>query len=140
MTKEDDICIEETIEVQRLIYFHNNSLHFCRVIIVIKNCELACSQYYFHGQYQEVKSTMTYGNARLTRSQKPYICTQKSTLEKLKKSSLPSKQTILAIIKNGGGMVKIRESFDIPKNRQVSNIKYYAQTNQDTIVEITDLV
>ena len=61
--------------------------------------------------------------------------------------SLPPKQTISAIIKNGGGggggeggIENIRGPFDIPKNwQQVSNIKHHAQTNQDTIIEITDL-
>ena len=39
-----------------------------------------------------------------------------------------------------GGIENIRGPFDIPKNwQQVSNIKHHAQTNQDTIIEITDL-
>ena len=101
--EDDDICIEETIEVQRLIYCHNESLDFHRVVIVIENCELACLQYYFDDQEYEVKSTVPRGNAKLKRSQKPYIRTKKSVLEKIKKSSLPPKQTISAIIKNGGG-------------------------------------
>ena len=101
--EDDDICIEETIEVQRLIYCHNESLDFHRVVIVIENCELACLQYYFDGQEYEVKSTVPRENAKLKRSQKPYIRTKKSVLEKIKKSSLPPKQTVSAIIKNGGG-------------------------------------
>ena len=50
------------------------------------------------------------------------------------------KETILAIIKNGGGIEKIRGPFDIAKHwQQVSNTKHRAHTCQDTIVEITDL-
>ena len=139
VTEDDDICIEETIEVQRLIYCHSESLDFHRAVIVIENCELACLQHYFDGQEHEVKSTVPHGNAKLKRSQKPYIRTKKSVLEKIKKSSLPPKQTISAIIKNGGGIENIRGPFDIPKNRQVSNIRHHAQTNQYTIIEITDL-
>ena len=122
-----------------MIYRHSESVDFQRVIIVIENCEFACLQYYFDGQEHEVKSTVPHGNTRLKRSQKPYIRTKKSVLEKIKKLSLPPKQTISVIIKNGGGIENIRGPFDIRKNRQVSNSKYHAQTNQDTIVEITDL-
>ena len=61
-------------------------------------------------------------------------------LEKIQKSSLPPKQTISAIIKNEGGIENIRGPFHVPKNwQQVLNIKHHAQTNQDTIIEITDL-
>ena len=102
-TEEDDICIEEIIEVQKLIYRYNDSADFHRVVIVIENCELACLQYYFDGQEHEAKSTVPHRNQRLKRSPKPYTDTKKSVLQKIKKLSLPPKQTISAIIKNGGG-------------------------------------
>ena len=82
MTEDDDICIKETIEVQRLIYHHNESVDFHRVVIVIGNRELACLQYYFDGQEHEVKPTVPHGNAKLKRSQKPYIRIKKSVLIK----------------------------------------------------------
>ena len=41
---------------------------------------------------------------------------KKSVLQKIKKSSLLPKETILAIIKNGGGIEKIRGPFDIAKH------------------------
>ena len=83
---------------------------------------------------------MPHRNAKLKRSQKPYIRTKKSVLEQIKKSSLLPKQTISAIIKNGGGIENIRGPFDIPENqKQLSNVKHHAQRNQDTIIEITDL-
>ena len=81
-----------------------------------------------------------HGNATWKSSQKPYICKKQSVLQKIKKSSLLPKETILAIIKNGGGIEKIRGPFDIAKHwQQVSNTKHRAHTCQDTIVEITDL-
>ena len=91
------------IEVQKLIYRYNDSVDFHRVVIVIENCELACLQYYFDDQEHEAKSTVPHRNPRLKRSPKPYIDTKKSVLQKIKKLSLPPKQTISAIIKNGGG-------------------------------------
>ena len=83
---------------------------------MIENCELACLQYYFDDQEHEFKSTVAHGNARIKRSQKPYIRTKKSVLEKTKKSSLPPSHTISAIIKNGGWMGNMGGPFDIPKN------------------------
>ena len=74
------------------MYRHSESVDFHRVLIVIENCELACLQYYFDGQEHEVKSAVPHGNARLKRSQKPYIRTKKPVLKKIKKSSLPPKQ------------------------------------------------
>ena len=85
VTEEDDTCIEETIEVQRLIHCNNDSEDFHRVVTVIENCELPCLQYYFDGELHEVKSTVPHGNAGLKRSQKPYIRTKKSVSEKIKK-------------------------------------------------------
>ena len=110
MVEEDDICIEETIEVQRLIYRHSKSVDFRIVVIEIENCKSPCLQYFLMATSTKSSQQCPHGNGSLKRSQKPYIRTKKSVLEKIKKSSLSPKKTMSVIIKigvGGGGGEKI---------------------------------